>query len=235
MLAFQVYTTHARIALESGDLNEYNICASVLAELKGLGLQTSQAEFAAYKLLHSLYRNNFQEINVEMKGLGSALRKSRPVMHAAAVVAASVKTDYHRFFVLYNQAPHMSAYLMDFMVHRMRKAACCRIVRAYFPVVSIEFLTLELAFSSRSECKKFVKKLGAILTSESEDSGLIDTKKSLPHIMSDSKKEELLCPHLRKMERRRPMSASHVSVSQAQSKIVQPIAVWTFDCNTHSR
>ena len=60
--AAHVYETHGRIALESGDLEEYNQCQSRLQEMKRRGIQVSENEFNCYKLLHALYRNNKYEI-----------------------------------------------------------------------------------------------------------------------------------------------------------------------------
>jgi SAC3 family protein LENG8/THP3 len=57
-----VYETHGRIALESGDLEEYNQCQSRLQEMRRRGIQTSVDEFNCYRLLHSMYRGNKLEV-----------------------------------------------------------------------------------------------------------------------------------------------------------------------------
>jgi SAC3 family protein LENG8/THP3 len=57
-----VYETHGRIALESGDLEEYNQCQSRLQEMRRRGIQTSADEFNCYRLLHSMYRGNKLEV-----------------------------------------------------------------------------------------------------------------------------------------------------------------------------
>lgn len=67
--AAHVYETHGRIALESGDLEEYNQCQSRLQEMKRRGIQISSDEFNCYRLLHSLYRGNKLEVISTMREL----------------------------------------------------------------------------------------------------------------------------------------------------------------------
>lgn len=54
-LVIDVYETHARIALECRDLNEYNQCQTQLMEHYRSGLQGSVYEFHAYRLLYYVY------------------------------------------------------------------------------------------------------------------------------------------------------------------------------------
>lgn len=58
-LTVDVYQTHGRIALESGDMEEYNQCQSRLKELHLAGVPgVSMDEFTGYRLIYSLYREN---------------------------------------------------------------------------------------------------------------------------------------------------------------------------------
>jgi SAC3 family protein LENG8/THP3 len=54
----QVYELHARIALEKGDLGEYNQCQTRLSELYEEGLKGSRLEFLAYRIIYTLYTQN---------------------------------------------------------------------------------------------------------------------------------------------------------------------------------
>lgn len=50
-----VYEFHGRVALQSGDLNEYNQCQTQLKQLYSSGLKGSEMEFTAYRILYYLY------------------------------------------------------------------------------------------------------------------------------------------------------------------------------------
>ena len=53
-----VYETHARIALEEGDLNEFNACQSRLFELRDECVQVNVSEFTMYRLLYCVYQRD---------------------------------------------------------------------------------------------------------------------------------------------------------------------------------
>mmetsp|Transcript_969 Transcript_969/g.2667 ORF Transcript_969/g.2667 Transcript_969/m.2667 type:complete len:400 (-) Transcript_969:93-1292(-) len=70
--AAHVYATHARVALESGDLGEYNQCQTRLLELTQAGIASDCAEeFSAYRVLYALVKS-------EPGGVASALRRVDP-------------------------------------------------------------------------------------------------------------------------------------------------------------
>lgn len=54
----KVYEIHARIALEMGDLGEYNQCQSQLRGLYAYGIKGSAMEFLAYRILYLLHTKN---------------------------------------------------------------------------------------------------------------------------------------------------------------------------------
>lgn len=126
----RVYEMHARIALEKGDLGEYNQCASQLRQLYALGLDGSRMEFMAYRILYLLHTRDRSGINAIMAELTPAHRADAAVRHALSVRSALATSNYHLFFDLYVGALNMSAYLMDHFVERERCQALCTICRA---------------------------------------------------------------------------------------------------------
>lgn len=71
--------------------------------------------------------------------------------------------NYHRFFRLYRVTPNMGNYVLDLMIDTWRIQALQRIVKAYKPSVSAEFVVNELAFAEEQEGLDFLRKVGCIL------------------------------------------------------------------------
>lgn len=136
-----VYETHARVALESGDINEFNQCQTQLHELYEQALPGQAIEFLAYRVLYSVYvslQAKKADSNAGVLGMYSVLssitsklRADPAIAHALAVRAAVALNDYHRFFRLYVNAPNMAGYLMDPMVPAIRLAALRAMCKAY--------------------------------------------------------------------------------------------------------
>ena len=134
----EVYEIHARIALEKGDLGEYNQCQTQLKALYKMGIQGKSIEFKAYRILYFIHTANRTALNDVLADLTAAEKEEEAIKHALDVRSALALGNYHRFFRLYNDTPNMGAYLMDMFVGRERLAALCNICKAY--VLSIPFL-----------------------------------------------------------------------------------------------
>ncbi|KAK4126451.1 hypothetical protein N657DRAFT_568445 [Parathielavia appendiculata] len=152
----EVYEIHARIALEKGDLGEYNQCQTQLKALYKLGLKGKPNEFTAYRILYFIHTANRTELNNALADLTAAEKKDKAIKHALDVRSALALGNYHRFFQLYNDTPNMGAYLMDMFVGRERLAALCNICRAYKTDVPLRFVTEELYFESDLEAAQFI-------------------------------------------------------------------------------
>ncbi|KAG9802254.1 hypothetical protein KCU68_g22711, partial [Aureobasidium melanogenum] len=78
----RVYEAHARIALEKGDLGEYNQCQTQLRTLYKMKLRGSPGEFLAYRILYTIYTCNRQTMNDVLADLTSADKQYPAVKHA---------------------------------------------------------------------------------------------------------------------------------------------------------
>lgn len=152
-----VYEIHARIALEKGDLGEYNQCQSRLKELYNLGIPGKSKEFLAYRLLYLLHTQNKAEISHILVQLDAETLAEPCVKHALQVVSAMTQANHHRLFKLYIESPNMGGYVMDSFIARERLTALSIICRCYRPDVSIDVITTELGFADRDDCLDFLQ------------------------------------------------------------------------------
>jgi SAC3 family protein LENG8/THP3 len=125
-----VYEIHARIALEKGDLGEYNQCQTQLRALYALNLGGHPVEFKAYRILYFIHTGNRTDMNDVLADLTPTEKNEKPIKHALDTRSALALGNYHRFFKLYLETPHMGAYLMDMFVGRERLAALANICKS---------------------------------------------------------------------------------------------------------
>ena len=71
-------------------------------------------------------------------------------------------SNYCLFFKLYRSAPAMGAYLMDYCVDRLRKAALNIMTKAFRPIVPVAAVNEQLGFKDMGACE-------AYLTEKSEE------------------------------------------------------------------
>ncbi|VEU37886.1 unnamed protein product [Pseudo-nitzschia multistriata] len=156
-------------------------------------------EFRAYNLLYDLVQNSWCDLKVHIGstriGVEIANQAQDPktskrsnriplitrgssVFHALSVVKAIIDDDYLAFFRLYESAPHMSAYLMDFLVRRVRNVAYTRIISAFRPTISTEYFREALAFRDLEETRQFLIDKGAVFLNDNDGDPLfwIDCK-----------------------------------------------------------
>ncbi|RDX89813.1 SAC3 family protein A, partial [Mucuna pruriens] len=186
-LTVKVYETHARLALEFGDLPEYNQCQSQLTTLYAEGIEGCHMEFAAYNLLCVImHSNNNRDLLSSMARLSNEAKKDEAVKHALAVRAAVTSGNYIAFFRLYKAAPNLNTCLMDLYVEKMRYKAVNCMCRSYRPTLPVSYISQVLGFSSGlatdtdalEECSEWLKAHGASITSDNNGDMLLDTKVS---------------------------------------------------------
>ncbi|CAN0899125.1 SAC3 family protein A [Linum grandiflorum] len=182
-LTVKVYETHGRLAMEVGDLAEYNQCQSQLQILYSEGIEGCIMEFAAYNLLCViLHSNNKRDLLSSMSRLTQEAKEDEAVKHALAVIAAVTSGNYVTFFKLYKTAPNLNTCLMDLYVEKMRYKAVVCMSRSYRKTIPILYIAHILRFgngerdsSGFEECVEWLKAHGASLTADNNE---VDAKAS---------------------------------------------------------
>ncbi|KAL0060866.1 hypothetical protein AAF712_012330 [Marasmius tenuissimus] len=149
----QVYEIHARMALESNDMVEYNQCQASLKTLYELGIPGKVEEFTAYRILMLLHGRNRSG---ESRQLTPRQKADPAVNHALNVQRALSMGNYHSLFVSYMNAPNMGAYIMDHFIDRERTKAMMVITKVY-KTIGVPFIQNELAFDDLESTCKFLE------------------------------------------------------------------------------
>ncbi|KAJ7050530.1 SAC3/GANP/Nin1/mts3/eIF-3 p25 family-domain-containing protein [Mycena amicta] len=171
----QVYEIHARIALECGDMVEYNQCQATLKTLYELGIPGRVEEFTAYRILMLLHGRNSTELNIYVGQLTPKLKSDPAVQHALRVQRALAFGNYHALFELYSASPNMGAYIMDHFVARERARAIMVFTKAYH-TLPLTLIHQELAFETIDQTREFLEEHSA---AQFTNPGSADSEKTL--------------------------------------------------------
>jgi len=170
----EVYEVHARIALENGDLGEFNQCQTQLRMLYSEGISGNKMEFVAYRLLYMITQNNAIDIRKLLGELAPSARTDPCVAHALQVREAVALSNWHSFFKLYSNAPNAGAvHMMDNFLTEMRVLALQQISKAFRPEIPVSWIQKQLVFDEAFSCVAFLEEHHAVLNKHKTD---MDTK-----------------------------------------------------------
>ena len=178
-------------------------------------------EFGGYALLYALVRNSWLELNQTLQQQQEQQNErednkqqyeaehSSSYLHALGVVRAVLEDDSVAFFRLYGVAPHMSAYLMDFLVNRVRKAAYLRAIASHRPNIGTEQFREWFRFDDLEQTRQFLKQQGAVFLNVSDTAAFwVDCKASYAKLNQDAKITEASPTKRRKRTKKLPTVSS---------------------------
>eukprot|EP00587_Corethron_hystrix_P002948 CAMPEP_0113328954 /NCGR_PEP_ID=MMETSP0010_2-20120614/20487_1 /TAXON_ID=216773 ORGANISM="Corethron hystrix, Strain 308" /NCGR_SAMPLE_ID=MMETSP0010_2 /ASSEMBLY_ACC=CAM_ASM_000155 /LENGTH=703 /DNA_ID=CAMNT_0000190701 /DNA_START=75 /DNA_END=2186 /DNA_ORIENTATION=- /assembly_acc=CAM_ASM_000155 len=182
------YETHARIALESEDLNEFNQCQTQLWELYQVcehkdGVSKvalkNKFEFIAYRIIYYVFltfcNSKYEGGSSDLLNLMLTVSQNKEicndkcVSHALKVRRAVAENDFLNFFRLHTTSPLMSSYLMDHLVPTIRFNALKTVVKSHRPNISSNFLFDVLGFTDadeRAEGLDWLKSCGCVFNGD---------------------------------------------------------------------
>ena len=164
-----IYELHARVALEQGDMNEYNQCQTQLKHLynQGLGARENIMEFTAYRILYyvylqenSKYKGGNQDLANVMASLSCEAEEDAAVAHALHVREAIHSANYLAFFRLYQSTPNQGQCILRLMLQSRRLLALQTMCRCYKPTLPVAHVSNLFSFSSLDECCIFLLSAG---------------------------------------------------------------------------
>ncbi|EIE23285.1 hypothetical protein COCSUDRAFT_63639 [Coccomyxa subellipsoidea C-169] len=156
-----VYETHARIALEQGDLAEFNPCLSLLQQLYADKIEGNETEFMAYGLLYAAVTNP-KQLAMELRGVPCTAWQHPYMEHALRVCLACARSDACELLDLYASAPRMTPYLMDGLLERLRVRLAAAL-SAYSPSVPLASVAGTLGFDTLRQAGEFLERRGAVV------------------------------------------------------------------------
>lgn len=183
----KVYETHARMAIEYGELADYNQCQSQLITLYGEGLAGCVSEFLGYRILYQMFAqtSGYGEVLKSLK-VSTAHADDPNVKYALMLRDAIQSNNFMRVFKLYGEVPNLGKHLIDLFIDKERFKYLKIICKSFRPSVPLGYVSKGLGFGDGEDgmarCHAWLGRHGCRFVGEvnkvSEDV-MVDCKTSL--------------------------------------------------------
>lgn len=157
--AVLVYETHARIAIQNGDLGEYNQCQTQLKELYSLGFIGNECEFTSYRLLYLLITKNAVDINYELKGLDEEMMKNDDISTALTIHFCIATSDHVGLLDACSKVKNFGQYIISSLIAQNRIDMVGNLSKVVKPKLEIDHLSSLLDLDS-DLCKELLSQVG---------------------------------------------------------------------------
>lgn len=184
-LTLDSYEVHARLALENGDLTEFNQCQHQLLVLydkfgPNLKKKDDKYEFLAYFIIYSLISKSNMDICQILPRLKRIIssKQHETLCFSYQVLKNYYQMDYAQIFRMGDEAPLMSGYLMDILIEKIRISMLTKIISSYKPNISVDFIWNSLFFEDKTSTLEFLKGQSYIAYETDHDQELINCRQS---------------------------------------------------------
>lgn len=132
----QVYESHARIAIENKDRDEFNQCQNQLKNLykvvtnKDSPIASNNAEFIGYRLVYNMLTKSFKDLNEVTKEIKKYFPSNTYLKHLLELKNAWHLNNFVKFFRLYTLSNHLTKCLINMFIERERKNALKIIIKS---------------------------------------------------------------------------------------------------------
>lgn len=154
----RVYETHARLAIEHEDWDNFNQSMNPLESLcsQGYGEFEQMCEIGCYRVLYLLGVDDLTGLFTFILRMKPEVRESEKVQFAISVWKAACSGEWVQFFNLMKKAEPMCAKVMSIKAKAMRSSALVAVAKAYRRQTLADYRTL-LFLDTDDEVREYLK------------------------------------------------------------------------------
>lgn len=189
----KVYQSHARIALENGDIGEFNQCQSRLITLFELPniKHSCLEEFTSYRILYYILTEDhgaITSLRLKLMTENFSVFKHPLVQQAFQLARTQLVGDYHNFMRIHSSMEGLGKKLVDFFIGKEKLKSLLTICRSYNQV-PLEFLQKEFQFQNVESTIDFLshRGLSQFILVKTQTKGneykYLDTKACRPYVI----------------------------------------------------